>query len=85
MNIIEKPILKLIQHKISTWFELERTQAKRYKGCEPVEGSPEKSWPDPAKIPSGGEIPFTIKNIFIVGKNLKSSINQGMMALQSLV
>ena len=84
MNLIEKPILKLIQRKISNWFDMERSQAKVYNGFASAEGSPEKSWPDPAKIPSGGEIPFTIKNVFIVGKYLKSSINEGMKALQSL-
>jgi ferredoxin len=84
MNLIEKPLLRLIQRKVSNWFDLERAQAKIYNGFSATDGSPEKSWPDPAKIPAGGEIPFTLKNIFVVGKYLKSSINQGMKALQSL-
>ena len=63
MNLIEKAILKIIQRKVSHWFEMERSLANAcndYYGA--IEGSPEKTWPDPHKIPSGGEIPFNIKN-----------------------
>jgi epoxyqueuosine reductase len=84
MNFLERPMLKIIQRKIVSWFDLERAQAKKYGGIEPTDGSPEKSWPDPEKIPSGNEIPFTLKNIFIVGKYLKSTISESMKALQSL-
>jgi ferredoxin len=84
MNLIDKAILKIIQRRVSHWFDLERSLAKipTYYGA--TEESPEKTWPNPDKIPLGGEIPFSIRNYFIVGKYLKSSIHQGVKALESL-
>ena len=84
MNLIDKAILKKIQRRVSHWFDLERSLAKipNYYGA--TEESPEKTWPNPDKIPLGGEIPFSIRNYFIVGKYLKSSIHQGVKALESL-
>ena len=84
MNPLEKIILKLIQGKIANWFALERTLTKLPNCYKSVEGSPEKSWPNPDKIPLGGEIPFNIKNIFRVGMRLKSCIHQGEKAIRSI-
>jgi epoxyqueuosine reductase len=84
MNLIDKAILKIIQHKVSHWFDLERSLTKVPDCYRSIEGSPEKTWPDPDKIPLGGEIPFSIRNIFIVGRYLKSSIHQGVKSIQSL-
>ena len=84
MNLIDKAILKIIQRRVSHWFDLERSLAKipNYYGA--TEESPEKTWPNPDKIPLGGEVPFSIRNYFIVGKYLKSSIHQGVKAIESL-
>jgi epoxyqueuosine reductase len=84
MNFIDKAILKMIQRKVSRWFDLERSLAKDPNYYGATEGSPEKTWPDPKKIPLGGEIPFSLKNIFIVGWHLNSSIHQGVKSIQSL-
>jgi epoxyqueuosine reductase len=84
MNLIDKAILKIIQRKVSHWFDLERSLTKVPDCYRSIEGSPEKTWPDPDKIPLGGEIPFSIRNIFIVGRYLKSSIHQGVKSIQSL-
>lgn len=84
MNLIDKAILKIIQRKVSRWFEMERSLAKIPNYYGSIDGSPEKTWPDPVKIPLGGEIPFSIRNILIVGRYLKSSIHQGMKSIQSL-
>lgn len=84
MNFIDKAILKIIQRKVSRWFDLERSLANVPTCYGSTEGSPEKTWPDPEKIPLGGEVPFSIRNIFIVGRHLKSSIHQGVKSIQSL-
>lgn len=84
MNWIDKVILKIIQRKVSHWFDLERSLTKLPSSCGATDASPEKTWPDPDKIPLGGEVPFSIKNFFIVGKYLKSSIHQGVKAIRSL-
>lgn len=84
MNLIDKAILKMIQRKVSHWFDLERSIAKIPNCYGSIKGSPEKTWPDPDKIPLGGEVPFSIRNFFVVGKYLKSSINQGIKSIQSL-
>ncbi|MFC1869064.1 4Fe-4S binding protein [Thermodesulfobacteriota bacterium] len=84
MNLLEKIILKLIQRKISRWFETERSLSKRSNSLTAVESSPEKTWPDPAKIPEGGEIPFSLKNMTVVGPLLRSCIHQGSLAIESL-
>ncbi len=81
MNLIDKAILKIIQRKVSHWFDLERSLTKVPDCYRSIEGSPEKTWPDPDKIPLGGEIPFNLRNTFIVDKYLKSSIHQGMKSL----
>jgi len=77
MDLIDKIILKIIQRKVSHWFDLERSHANLPNAYGATKESPEKTWPNPDKIPLGGEVPFSIKNFFIVGKYLKSSINQG--------
>ncbi|WP_071395035.1 4Fe-4S dicluster domain-containing protein [Bacillus tuaregi] len=84
MNVVEKIILKKIKHKVSNWFELERSVEKLDGVFHSVEDSPEKSWPNPDKIPSGKEVPFSIKNIPIVGPSLSSSIKEGNKAIKSL-
>ena len=84
MNLIEKIILKMIQRKVDRWFDLERSLAGSSGGFASDEWSPEKTWPDPAKIPLGGEVPFNLKNIFIIGPHLRSCIRQGALSIMSL-
>lgn len=84
MNLLEKVMLKIIKNKVENWFELERSLSSLEKVCRAVEDSPEKSWPNPDKIPGGEEVPFSLKNIPIVGHHLKSSIEQGVIAIKSI-
>ncbi len=84
MNIIEKLMLRLISHRVSHWFDMERSLAKIDHSNKSTELSPIKSWPDPEKIPTGNEVPFNLKNIPIVGKHLKNSISEGMKAIRSI-
>jgi ferredoxin len=84
MNLIDKAILKIIQRRVAHWFDRERSLAKDPSNFGATEDSPEKTWPDPDKIPLGGEVPFSLKNFFIVGRYLKSSIAQGVKSIQSL-
>jgi epoxyqueuosine reductase QueG len=84
MNGMEKLILNAISHKVTKWFDLERSLASLENVCHPAENSPEKSWPDPDKIPNGGEVPFSLKNISIVGHSLRSSIREGVKAIKSI-
>jgi len=84
MNLLDKAILKIIQHKVSHWFDMERSLKKVPNCIKASKESPEKTWPDPNKIPSGGEIPFSLRNIFVVGKYLKSSIHHGIKSIKSL-
>ena len=84
MNPVDKIILKVIQRKVSNWFALERSLTQIPGSIKANQESPEKAWPNPDKIPQGGEIPFSIKNFFLVGKHLKSSIHQGIKAIRSI-
>lgn len=84
MNIIEKSILKVIKHKVAQWFALERSITKLDNVYKSVEESPEKSWPDPDKIPSGDEVPFSLRNIPIVGHSLSSCVTQGRKAIKAI-
>ena len=84
MNIIEKAILKMIRHNVSELFRLENKLVNTDHAFKPNADSPEKSWPDPDKIPGGNEVPFSLKNIKHVGLRLKSSVNQGKIAIQSI-
>jgi len=84
VNIIEKLILKMIRNKVASWFALERSLTSLDNVYKSVENSPEKSWPNPDKIPSGEEVPFSLKNIPIVGHSLRSSIDHGIKAIKSV-
>lgn len=85
MNILEKIILRVISHRVSNWFDLERSLTSRNNVYKSVEDySPEKSWPDPEKILGGNEVPFSLKNIPIVGPSLSSCITQGKEAIKSI-
>lgn len=84
MNYIEKTILKAISHKVEKWFELEKSLSNIESAQKSTMMSPEKSWPNPKKIREGNEVPFSLKNISIVGKHLRSCINQGMKAINSI-
>jgi len=84
MNLIDQIMLKVIGHKVSRWFDLERSLTKVPNSYGATELSPMKTWPDPEKIPLGGEVPFSLRNIFLVGLYLKSCIHQGVKAIQSL-
>lgn len=84
MNIIEKFILSLIKDKVSKWFELEQSIVNMDGSHKSVEESPEKSWPNPDKIPSGEEVPFSLKNLPVVGKSLRSCVHQGVKAINTI-
>jgi Pyruvate/2-oxoacid:ferredoxin oxidoreductase delta subunit len=83
-NIIEKIILKIIQFKVRHWFNLEKKLQTRTKYINAIEDSPEKTWPNPDKIPMGGEIPFSMQNIKVIGKYLRSCIREGEYAVKSV-
>jgi len=83
-NILEKLILKIIQFKVRHWFYLEKKLPERDKYILSAENSPEKTWPDPEKIPGGEEIPFSFQNIKVIGKFLRSCIKQGELAINSI-
>jgi len=84
MIFIERVILNAIKHKVEKWFELERSLEKLENSNKSIDISPEKSWPDPKKIPSGNEVPFSLRNIPIVGNHLRSCISEGMKAIKSI-
>ena len=84
MNIIERVILSLIKHRVTKWFELERSLTKLNNVYKSTAESPAKSWPNPDKIPGGEEVPFSLTNISIVGPSLRSSIQQGIKAIKSI-
>ena len=83
-NLLEKLILKIIQHKVRNWFNLEKRLSEKPNFITAVELSPEKTWPNPDKIPAGGEIPFSMQNIKVIGKFLRSCINEGEKAVRSI-
>ena len=83
-NIFEKIILKIIQFKVRHWFSLEKKLSERNKYIKAVDNSPEKTWPNPDKIPSGKEIPFSFQNIKVIGKYLRSCIKQGELAIKTI-
>lgn len=84
VNLIERIMLKMIRQKVATWFDMERSLTKIDKVYTFNAHSPVKSWPDPEKIPSGNEVPFTLANIPIVGLHLKNCIAEGMKAIKSI-
>jgi len=83
-NLLEKLILKIIQFKVARWFNHEKELSKRKDYILSSELSPEKTWPNPDNIPKGGEIPFSMQNIKVIGKYLKSCIKQGEIAVNSI-
>ena len=83
-NILEKLILKFIQFKVRRWFNLEKTLSLKNDYVKATELSPEKTWPNPDKIPGGEEIPFSLQNIKVVGKYLHSCIKEGELAIKSI-
>lgn len=83
-NILEKIILKIIQFKVRRWFNLEKKLSKKHNYIKSIEYSPEKTWPNPEKIPYGNEIPFSLKNIKVIGKYLRSCIKEGELAIKSI-
>ena len=83
-NLLEKLILRIIQFKITKWFNREKELSKRRNFILSSQLSPEKTWPDPNKIAKGGEIPFSMQNIKVIGKYLKSCIKQGEIAISSI-
>lgn len=84
MNFIEKAILKIIQHRVSNWFALERSLTSLNNAYQASPDSPEKSWPNPDRIPGGGEVPFSLNNLPVVGPSLSSCISQGVKAIKSI-
>ncbi|MDD4802149.1 MAG: 4Fe-4S binding protein [Syntrophomonas sp.] len=84
MNIIEKAFLKVIRNKVAKWFNLERSLTSLENVYTSTENSPERSWPNPDRIPSGEEVPFSLKNIPIVGNSLRSAIDDGVKAIKSI-
>ena len=83
-NILEKLILQVIKLKVSRWFELEKTLSKKDEFIKSSNLSPEKTWPNPDDIPKGGEIPFSMQNIKVIGRYLKNCISEGTYAIKSL-
>lgn len=65
-------------------FDLERSIVTREGVIQADKMSPVKSWPDPNKILSGNEVPFSLRNIPIVGRHLASCIRQGCKAIESI-
>jgi len=84
MNLIEKIILKIIKSKVSSWFDMELTLPNMENSITADEFSPERTWPDPNKIPSGRELEFNLKNIHKTGPLLKSCIHENRKAIISL-
>lgn len=83
-NLLEKLILRIIKLKVSHWFNLEKTLSKKHDFIKSSDLSPEKTWPNPDKIPQGGEIPFSMQNIKVIGKYLRSCISEGERAIKSI-
>jgi ferredoxin len=83
-SFLEKIILKVIKYKISKWFSMEKSLYSKDNFIKPSKLSPKKTWPNPEKIPLGGEIPFSLKNYKTIGKFLRSSVSQGMLSIKSL-
>ena len=83
-NILERIILKIIQFKVRHWFNLEKKLSLRTKFIKPAKDSPEKTWPNPDKIPDGEEIPFSLPNIRLIGKYLRSCIKEGELVIKSI-
>jgi len=83
-NLLEKLILRIIQFKITKWFNHEKKLSQKTGFILSSELSPEKTWPNPKKITKGGEIPFSMQNIKVIGKYLKSCIKQGELAVTSI-
>jgi epoxyqueuosine reductase QueG len=84
VNLLEKVVLRSIQRKIFALFKEERAAAQRPGVIMASPDSPAKSWPDPAKIPGGNEVPFSIRNIFVVGPSLISCVRQSKISLKTL-
>lgn len=84
LNILEKIILKIIQFKVRHWFNLEKELDQKTNYIKAIESSPEKTWPNPDKIPGGEEIPFSLQNIKVIGKYLRSCIKEGEFAINSI-
>jgi len=83
-NLLEILILKIIQFKVRHWFNLEKKLSVKKNYIKSVDYSPEKTWPNPDKIPGGEEIPFSLRNIRIIGKHLRSCIKEGELAIKSI-
>ncbi len=83
-SIVEKLILKIIQFKVRHWFNLEKKLSIKKDYIQAINNSPKKTWPDPDKIPNGEEIPFSMKNIKVIGKYLRSCIKEGELAIKSI-
>jgi len=84
LNILEKLILRIIQFKVRHWFNLEKKTSARNNYIKAIENSPEKTWPNPDKIPSCEDIPFSLQNIKVIGKYLRSCIKEGELAIKSI-
>ncbi len=83
-NVFEKLILNIIKFKVAHWFNLEKKLTSKDNFIESTSYSPEKTWPNPDKIPQGGEIPFSFQNIKVIGKYLRSCIKEGELAIKSI-
>jgi len=83
--VIERFMLGMIKRNISKLFRLERSLAEKDNVLRFDEESPKKSWPDPDKIPNGEEVPFSLKNIPLVGLHLRSSVRQGIKAIETII
>jgi len=83
-NLLEKIILRIIKSKISGWFKMEKELSLKSNFIKPNKFSPAKTWPNPEKIMSAKEIPFSLKNYKTIGKYLRSCVSKGKDSIKSL-
>jgi ferredoxin len=84
MPIVEKLVLRLIQRRVQAWFTLE-DRLRDLDGClTSTAESPQRSWPDPAKVPAGTELPFKLRMAPTIGPLLASCIHQAKRAIRSV-
>ncbi len=88
MNFFEKTLeriaLKIISRKIAGWYALEDKLAQVEGYLTSVESSPARTWPDPAKVPSGKELPFKLREAPLIAPLLRSCVRQAKLAITSL-
>ncbi|MCL1803431.1 MAG: hypothetical protein FWG30_07305 [Eubacteriaceae bacterium] len=82
MNAIEKLLAKKTASDIARMNELEKAIASEEGAIKADASSPVKAWPRIEKIPSGYEIPLTLKSIAAIGRLQLSATASSMKSLQ---